>query len=307
MAKNKDTFYFSHDYNARRDPKILALRSVYGAEGYGWWWMLLEILREQENYKLDILQKFAYASLATEMGTTQERCKEFIKACIEDFELLECDGQILWSESMIRRMEWFEEKRKKLSERGKKGAAVKHAKTDENVAQAPESAGTSTDLDCLRHGTSTENGSNKRKEKKRKEKENNKIEELVADAADAAKQTVEKANEAQAQMKLAAKQQNFYNELKAFVGQYPPEMLRSFFNYWSEPNNSRTKMRRELEKTWETPRRLANWANRDKNIANPSLTHQQQQTDAQRILEQEAAAKQKIEAKYGAQQPTAAG
>mgnify|MGYP001572489914 CR=1 FL=1 len=31
----KDTYYFSHDYNARNDEKILELRVKYGAEGYG--------------------------------------------------------------------------------------------------------------------------------------------------------------------------------------------------------------------------------------------------------------------------------
>ena len=34
-TNEKDAYFFSHDCNARNDPKILALRSVYGAEGYG--------------------------------------------------------------------------------------------------------------------------------------------------------------------------------------------------------------------------------------------------------------------------------
>ncbi len=34
--------------------------------------------------------------------------------------------------------------------------------------------------------------------------------------------------------------------------------------YWSEPNKSRTKLRYEMETTWDVSRRLANWANRDK-------------------------------------------
>ena len=46
--------------------------------------------------------------------------------------------------------------------------------------------------------------------------------------------------------------------------QYPKEMIRAFFDYWSELNKSETKMRYELEKTWELPRRLATWASREK-------------------------------------------
>ena len=44
-------------------------------------------------------------------------------------------------------------------------------------------------------------------------------------------------------------------------GQYTKEMIRDFYNYWSEPNQAQTKMRWEMQKTWETSRRLITWAN----------------------------------------------
>lgn len=56
----------------------------------------------------------------------------------------------------------------------------------------------------------------------------------------------------------------FYQSLVSYGGQYPKEMIRAFFDYWSELNKSETKMRYELEKTWELPRRLATWANRER-------------------------------------------
>ncbi|MEJ8768509.1 hypothetical protein [Prevotella sp. HCN-7019] len=56
----------------------------------------------------------------------------------------------------------------------------------------------------------------------------------------------------------------FYQSLVSFVGQYPKEMIRAFFDYWSELNKSETKMRYELEKTWELSRRLSAWANRER-------------------------------------------
>lgn len=43
----KKTFYFSHDYNARHDPKLLALRRVLGLEGLGAYWCLIEFMYEQ--------------------------------------------------------------------------------------------------------------------------------------------------------------------------------------------------------------------------------------------------------------------
>lgn len=47
-------------------------------------------------------------------------------------------------------------------------------------------------------------------------------------------------------------------------GTYEPTMIRAFFNYWTERNKSGTKMRFELEKTWETAKRLQTWANNEK-------------------------------------------
>lgn len=57
----------------------------------------------------------------------------------------------------------------------------------------------------------------------------------------------------------------FYNSLVAFLGKYDKTMIREFYDYWSELNRSKTKMRFEQQPTWETARRLAVWANRDKN------------------------------------------
>lgn len=60
-----------------------------------------------------------------------------------------------------------------------------------------------------------------------------------------------------------ARKKDFYQSLVPFLGKYPKEMIRAFFDYWSETNKSGTKMRYELEKTWELPLRLSTWARRE--------------------------------------------
>jgi hypothetical protein len=57
----------------------------------------------------------------------------------------------------------------------------------------------------------------------------------------------------------------FKKEIAAFEN-YPIEMLTAFFNYWSEPNKSKTKMRFELQKTFDIKRRLDTWASRDNDV-----------------------------------------
>lgn len=51
----------------------------------------------------------------------------------------------------------------------------------------------------------------------------------------------------------------FYNTLVSYVAAYPPEMVREFFNYWKEPNKSGSKMKYEMEVTWDINLRLLRW------------------------------------------------
>lgn len=83
----------------------------------------------------------------------------------------------------------------------------------------------------------------------------------------------------------------FYKTLVPYVDRYGREMVRHFFDYWSEPNKSRTKMRWETEKTFEINRRLATWARRDKSFSNGRTTTQERINDAldvMRTLERES-------------------
>ena len=66
---------------------------------------------------------------------------------------------------------------------------------------------------------------------------------------------------------LKDKKQKFYDDCKPFLVQYPKEMLREFYNYWIELNKSGTKMRYELQQTFEISRRLVTWARNDKNVS----------------------------------------
>lgn len=62
---------------------------------------------------------------------------------------------------------------------------------------------------------------------------------------------------------LEKRTKEFYDSLVPFVQFYGKELIREFFDYWSEPNKSKTKMRMELERTWCVERRLATWAKRE--------------------------------------------
>lgn len=87
---------------------------------------------------------------------------------------------------------------------------------------------------------------------------------------------------------LPDRKKNFYNSLIPFLEKYDKRMIRAFFDYWSETNKSQTKMRFELQQTWETSRRLATWASKDNNFSRneneTNRTAEQRQNDAANLV-----------------------
>ena len=60
---------------------------------------------------------------------------------------------------------------------------------------------------------------------------------------------------------LKSKQLDFKTEVEGFAERYSSEMLTGFYVYWSEQNQAKTKMRKEMQQTWDTARRLVTWKN----------------------------------------------
>jgi len=63
--------------------------------------------------------------------------------------------------------------------------------------------------------------------------------------------------------KIESRSQIFKDSLLEYKNKHQVNMLKEFYNYWTEPNQSKTKMRFELEKTWSLDRRLETWAKRE--------------------------------------------
>jgi hypothetical protein len=56
-------------------------------------------------------------------------------------------------------------------------------------------------------------------------------------------------------------------------GIYQPEIIKEFFEYWKEPNKSNSKMRFEMEKTWDLKLRLIRWGNNDFGKKNKTVSY----------------------------------
>lgn len=97
---------------------------------------------------------------------------------------------------------------------------------------------------------------------------------------------------------LKEREENFLKEVLSVEG-YGLKMLDEFFDYWSEPGK-KSKMRFEMEKTWDLKRRLKRWfdnqnkwnATRNNNsLSNGKGSYKQQTANAaSRFLEKGKAA-----------------
>ena len=107
----KETFYFSHDYNARNDIKIKRLIVKHGYEGYGLYWALIEELYQNANaLPLD------YDCIAYDFRTNSN----MIESLIKDFDLFEVGEDIFSSLSIQRRLG----KRMEISEKRAKAGRI---------------------------------------------------------------------------------------------------------------------------------------------------------------------------------------
>lgn len=122
----KDARYFKHDANARHDPKIKALINKYGIEGYGRFWIIIEMMREATHYKLED-KLYVMDALAEEMKCTSEQAKNLMEDCVLIFELFTKDNGFYYSESFLSRMVSLELVRSKR----KLAADIRHGNLDD--------------------------------------------------------------------------------------------------------------------------------------------------------------------------------
>jgi hypothetical protein len=107
----KDTFYFSHDYNARNDEKIKRLIRKHGMVGYGIFWSIVEDLYNNANaLRLD------YEGIAYDLRSDSDT----VYSVINDFDLFVFDVNSFGSLSVQKRLDERNDKSIKARESANK-------------------------------------------------------------------------------------------------------------------------------------------------------------------------------------------
>jgi hypothetical protein len=92
----KDTFYFSHDYNARNDEKIKRLIRKHGMQGYGVFWSIVEDLYNNAN-----ALRTDYEGIAYDLRSDSD----LVASVVNDFDLFIFNGDYFGSNSVQERLE----------------------------------------------------------------------------------------------------------------------------------------------------------------------------------------------------------
>lgn len=109
----QSTYYFSHDYNAANDVKILFIREKFGMQGYGVYWYIIESLAQSNG----VLPINIIPVLAMQMQVD----KEIVKSIITDFDLFSLNENNFSSERLRKHLEL----RNTLKQKGKEGANIR--------------------------------------------------------------------------------------------------------------------------------------------------------------------------------------
>lgn len=103
----KETFFFSHDYNARTDTKIKKLLARHGMQGYGIFWAIVEDLYNNANALQMDIECIAYDLRSDE---------NVVRSVLFDFELFVISETEISSKSVESRLNRRNEKSIKASE-----------------------------------------------------------------------------------------------------------------------------------------------------------------------------------------------
>jgi len=218
----KETFYFSHDYNAREDAKIQNMMSDMGWEGYGLYWVIIEKLAEAGG-RLAIKDT---KGLSFALRVEEEK----IILLRDNYDLFCKDETSFWSNRLLVHIK----KRSKISlirqKLGRKGGLAKAkqlpskpiANQEQNVAK--ESKG---------------------KESKGKE---------ITSESTPAQEMKDFISNPERVISLIREKGGDEDIVR--------REIQKFISYWTERNKSGTKERWELQPTFDVKRRLATWFNK---------------------------------------------
>lgn len=165
--------YFPHDVDASNDEKVEALRSLYGNDGYAFYFILLERIYRTKNAELDVSDAETIQILAKKVGVSVELFEKMLKTAIKRdcFDREEYENRkVLTSNGIKKRANIVIAKRTRMKE---KYAQAVDTNADTTITEGKEDSFCQVS-DAETHAESTQSKvkQSKVKQSKEEEKEN---------------------------------------------------------------------------------------------------------------------------------------
>ena len=133
----KDSYWFKHDSSAGRDIKLLEIAQIYTHWGKGIFWDVIEVLREQDEYKFKINKLQVLCGIIY--------CNDYVKFqnwyndCLRVGLFKEVNGYF-YSESLLNRMKVWESKKSsglspKLKAKPKRNRSETEANREDKIRE----------------------------------------------------------------------------------------------------------------------------------------------------------------------------
>lgn len=137
----KEAYYFSHDTNAIQDPKLMALLKSCGLAGIGMYWILIEVLHQQDDGTITEDELKTYIDFYTQFdgaGIGEHEQNQANKLHIEQM-LIKCSALVkqngkVFSKRVLDNKKLRDEISQKRSEAGK-ASGLKRAKNQSFITQ----------------------------------------------------------------------------------------------------------------------------------------------------------------------------
>lgn len=236
--------FFSHDFNARNNYKFLDLRVEFGWWGYGVFWAVCETIAENDKP----INRDKLGALALSLGVEKEKLVCFVDFCIS-INLFQEDDGFICSDELNKRLEYKREKSRKAKENAEKRwskANAMQTQCDGNAVASSEQC----------DGNANKTKQNKTTLNKTKDLDNREQSSITPKKS------------------LKERILDFKSDLLEFRGQYSDDMLKEFFEYWTEHGKKDKKARWEKEKTFGLSRRLDYWAKKKEDFEKKNKSNQ---------------------------------
>jgi hypothetical protein len=216
----KNTYFFSHDFGARNDPKLQNVLMECGCEGLGVFWCIVEQMYEQGgNLPLVSCKSIAFA-LHVDCNVVEH--------IVKDFYLFQNDGINFWSESINSRLN----KRAEITDKRKKAAANRW-KSNNDVQLHSKSNAIALQDYAIKGNKRKEKENNNIKEKEKEKGEN--AQRFTPPSIDEVKNYIsEKGYTVDAEAFVS-----FYTSKNWFVGKNKMKDWRAAIVTWQKRNNEK--------------------------------------------------------------------